>query len=90
MSRGRAAEEDAFVFAQVGENGLVGAGDSAEEGVFLWDDNSDTSAYSHWNSGEPNDGSTGEDCTAYKGDGSWNDIDCAKIGRYVCESEPLN
>ena len=41
--------------------------------------------YTNWNSGEPNDWGSGEDCTEMYTNGKWNDMACSTIRRYVCE-----
>lgn len=54
----------------------IGARDTVTEGVFLWTDGTDLSAYDSWGSGEPsNGGGSGEDWAAIRNDAgyTWND-----------------
>jgi len=87
------AAENAFVAAQVTPSAVwLGGTDAAVEGTWTWS-NGDAFGYSNWNTGEPNDAGTGEDCNAMYGPatthaGLWNDADCANAYAYVCERAP--
>ena len=61
----------------------LGLTDTAEEGVWVWEDGSPAD-YGDWWFGEPND-ADGEDCAEYRPDGFWNDNDCATRNRFICE-----
>ena len=65
----------------------IGLNDVAAEGTFVWV-SGEAVLYTNWRSGEPND-SGGEDCVAMDFDagGTWNDIDCATVGTFICETE---
>ena len=55
----------------------IGFHDTSSEGNFVWNDGTATT-YTNWRSGEPNDWSTGEDCTGVMGHRNyqWNDMPC--------------
>lgn len=87
------AEEDAWLDAEIDlrseELWWAGGTDRGDEGVWRWDDLTPWS-YSHWHSGQPNDGTTiSQDCLELNrfDDGSWNDYECDEPARFVCESE---
>jgi len=65
----------------------IGLNDRDSEGNFVWSDGS-TSAFRHWNGGEPNN-FFGEDCAVIYPNGAavgrWNDEDCGRDRRYICE-----
>ncbi len=45
--------------------------------------------YGNWNTGEPNDYGSGEDCAVYRSsDGKWNDRACRARMHFVCERSP--
>lgn len=52
----------------------LGATDRDSEGNWAWITGESFSAYSNWNSGEPNDWSSIEDYAEMKRDGTWNDV----------------
>ena len=63
----------------------IGIHDIANEGIFVYDSNSQAISYQNWNSGEPNDAG-GEDCTEINvANGKWNDSPCNKQMSFVCE-----
>jgi hypothetical protein len=83
------ADENAFVLStsQGIESGNVwlGGNDLVTEGTWMWDDGSDL-VYDNWNSGEPNDSGSNEDCMEMRsGDGLWNDAVCTRVRTFVCE-----
>lgn len=64
----------------------IGYTDTAQEGVFVWQDG-DTSTYTNWHAGEPNNAGS-EDCAevGFFGSSTWNDINCVnQSNRYVLE-----
>ncbi|MFN3196912.1 MAG: lectin-like protein [Bradymonadia bacterium] len=65
-------------------NGYLGIDDLAEEGVFVWADGTALD-YDNWGGGEPNDTNNNEDCANVRGDGRWNDINCASGQPVACE-----
>ncbi|MFN3196914.1 MAG: lectin-like protein [Bradymonadia bacterium] len=75
------AENDFLVAS--GYSGAIGLTDRTEEGVFVWADGTALD-YENWNRGEPND-LFGEDCTAIRADGTWNDYGCNSDTWLACE-----
>ena len=98
------AEENNFVSARLEGAGWMGASDVDTEGDWKWvtgpeagtsfwsgaeDGSAVGGAYENWNSGEPNDFTTGEDCGQFLAgaSGQWNDLPCTGIdlAGYVAE-----
>ena len=71
-----------------GFNGQIWIGyeDRAMEGTFEWTDGSPL-GYTNWRPNEPNDFNGNEDCTEFRRDGGWNDNNCDRPFRSVCEIE---
>ena len=68
----------------------IGAADYFTEGEFIWVDGAELgSAVSQtgglWDSTEPNDANSNEDCTQINGNGKVNDFDCTKLCFFVIE-----
>ena len=63
----------------------IGFNDITSEGTFAWEDVSPHD-YDNWNSGEPNDSGSNQDCVHLWTDGTWNDHDCStqKFNYFVC------
>lgn len=87
------AGEDAFLFQQLTQRGLgntwLGLNDHVAEGSWVWLDGQPL-LYSHWDSGEPNNGGDGgEDCGVLmtdNGRGSeWDDRECDSARPFFCE-----
>lgn len=57
-----------------------------DEGDFGWT-SGDSSGFTRWAEGEPNNGGWGgnEDCVEFRGDGSWNDQECGTARTGLCE-----
>jgi len=96
------AATNATVVTLIGQtDAFLGGTDSATEGSWIWLRNPADPItvgvnYTHWRTGEPNNGSTnpeGEDCMIIEGDqgGTWDDRPCAPppVGAgsyaYVCQ-----
>lgn len=88
------APEDAFVYGELAARGFadtwVGLNDLVTETSWVWL-NGVPVLYTHWDSGEPNDGGTsGEDCgvimTRAGRESEWDDRDCASERPFVCEA----
>jgi hypothetical protein len=95
--------ENAFVAARLTADGWFGASDSGSEGAWKWvtgPENGTTfwngasggsvvsGQYANWNSGEPNDSGSNEDCAQYySASGKWNDLPCTgtTLSGYVVE-----
>jgi hypothetical protein len=96
--------ENDFVSARLGGAGWMGASDAAQEGNWkwvtgpesgtsFWSGNGSGSTvggqYANWNSGEPNDSGSNEDCAQFLsgGSGKWNDLPCSgtTLAGYVVE-----
>jgi hypothetical protein len=62
----------------------IGLNDLADEGTFVWSDNTPLN-FMNWNGGEPNNAGE-EDCANVIpwGGGSWNDLPCDQARPYVC------
>jgi hypothetical protein len=74
---------NAFVIA--GGDWWIGLNDLANEGLFVWSD--DTAVdFTSWAGGEPNNAGD-EDCVHFPiwAGGNWNDLPCGAQGRYICE-----
>ncbi|MES2394660.1 MAG: PKD domain-containing protein [Bacteroidota bacterium] len=79
----QSATENACIISELNTNGFggtiwIGFNDEANEGSFVWYDQSPV-IYTHWNGGEPNN-SGNEDCTQIYADGYWNDLPCNSSG----------
>ena len=73
----RNADDGAFllnVITMIGSVGdvVIGYSDTAIEGSFVWQ-SGDTSTYTNWNGGEPNNAGN-EDYTVMQSSGGWNDV----------------
>jgi gliding motility-associated-like protein len=53
----------------------IGFNDEAQEGTFVWYDQSYVT-YTNWAPGEPNNNGGNEDCTQIYPNGQWNDLPC--------------
>jgi glucose/arabinose dehydrogenase len=73
-SIGSSSEQD-WIFDHVGSQApfFIGLNDVAEEGQFVWSDNTSLT-YQNWLSGQPNNGQGSEDYTQFRIDGRWNDV----------------
>ena len=66
----------------------IGIHDITNEGKFTYDSNGQTIGYKNWNWNEPNDYGSGEDCAEISGwSGTWNDMPCQSLQRFVCENK---
>lgn len=79
----QSATENACIINELNTNGFggtiwIGFNDEANEGNFVWYDQSPV-IYTHWNGGEPNN-SGNEDCTQIYPNGYWNDLPCTSSG----------
>ncbi|MCA9560290.1 MAG: hypothetical protein KC583_17195, partial [Myxococcales bacterium] len=85
--------EDSYLYASVNQRGFgdtwLGLNDRQNEGDWVWLDGTPV-AYSHWDRGEPNNGSGGEDCgllmTRDGRDTQWDDRPCGRGYSYICEA----
>ncbi|XP_004462458.1 mannose-binding protein C [Dasypus novemcinctus] len=66
------------------EDAFLGITDEENEGQFV-DLTGRRLTYQNWNTGEPNDAGSQEDCVEIQTDGKWNDISCSKSCLAVCE-----
>ncbi|MDH3486150.1 MAG: C25 family cysteine peptidase, partial [Myxococcales bacterium] len=91
--------EDAFIRGLGGGDLWIGGDDQAVDGEWRWRDGDQFwqgdengtpvgGLYNNWSGGQPNAGGD-EDCTRMKGDGTWEDRQCADTERYVCEGPPI-
>lgn len=81
-------EENDFLYDYISKSGFTeayfGYSDEVSEGVWKWS-NGEVSAYSNWNSGEPNSENSNEDYAQfYFSDGTWNDGDFDDFV-FICE-----
>ena len=71
----------------------IGLADAETENDWKWTDGSKLTGYANWMTGQPNNYSDRQDCALMlKGpfnkkhyDGEWNDLECSKAERYICE-----
>ncbi|XP_007942212.1 mannose-binding protein C [Orycteropus afer afer] len=78
------AEENTAIQKVAKEETFLGITDEATEGQFV-DLTGKRLTYVNWNSGEPNDSDSAEDCVILLKDGKWNDISCSSSFVAVCE-----
>ena len=86
------AGEDADLLQELNRRGLgntwLGLNDHLAEGQWVWLDGQPL-MYSHWDSGEPNNGGDGEDCGVLMTDegrrSEWDDRDCDSARPFLCE-----
>ena len=65
----------------------IGYNDIDSEGSFTWIDGSGEGNYTNWNTGEPNNDGSGEDCTEmYFSSLLWNDKSCDVTRNFVCNA----
>jgi hypothetical protein len=72
------------------EHFWIGLTDAQEESIWLWISNRDKlvdSGYVNWDSGEPNNLVSDENCAALKMSGFWNDYHCTNNLHYICEAD---
>ncbi|MEE9440233.1 MAG: HYR domain-containing protein [Saprospiraceae bacterium] len=62
----------------------IGLNDIAEEGTFVWS-NGETSAFTNWGSGQPNNYNNDQDCVVMNCGGGWNDEYCNVPHEYIME-----
>ncbi|XP_078615023.1 perlucin-like protein [Branchiostoma floridae x Branchiostoma japonicum] len=64
-----------------------GLTDLVQEGTFVWEDGTPLTGWSNWYSGQPDDGSSAEDCVEWRAlyGYRWNDLSCLSSLYYVCE-----
>ncbi|XP_053380179.1 macrophage mannose receptor 1-like [Mercenaria mercenaria] len=62
----------------------IGLQDIETEGTHIWISTGNSTTYTNWVSGEPNNYNN-EDCGGMRGNGKWNDIKCHVERTYVCE-----
>ncbi len=79
----QSAPENSCIISELNANGFggtiwIGFNDEANEGNFVWYDQSSV-IYTNWSGGEPNN-SGNEDCTQIYPNGSWNDLPCTSSG----------
>lgn len=88
------ATEDALIYGELAARGFadawIGLNDILTEMTWVWLDGV-PAAYTHWDDGEPNDGSSGgEDCgvimTREGRESEWDDRPCDSERPYVCET----
>lgn len=70
------------------ENAYLSMNEISTEGRFTAPHWGNTSVYSYWATGEPNNSDDGqpENCVEISPEGQWNDIPCSKQLLVICES----
>jgi hypothetical protein len=81
------AENELLLTAAAGNKVWIGGTDAASEGKWKWSSTGTPLSYTNWYSGEPNDWEGNEDCTEFYSNGKWNDGNCAKRTKFVCERQ---
>src|SRR6185436_8195549 len=76
--------ENAYLDGKLAGIGWIGFNDRTTESTFVWQ-SGQTSSYTNWNAGQPNDNNTGEDCTEIYDGGLWWDNACTVTHVYACE-----
>ncbi|XP_004680940.1 PREDICTED: mannose-binding protein C [Condylura cristata] len=77
------AENKAILKATKGDS-FLGITDERTEGTFE-DLAGNIQTYQNWNSKEPNNADSGENCVILLNNGKWNDISCSSSAYAVCE-----
>ena len=67
----------------ISDNVWIGATDSANEGTWLWTDDTEVN-YTNWADGEPNNSGNNEDCGGQYSNEEWNDAPCSYSYPFVC------
>ncbi|XP_062610971.1 hepatic lectin-like, partial [Saccostrea cucullata] len=81
------AEQNLIQNKASGNKWWMGGTDEESEGTFIWVHSNTTLNYTHWDTGEPNNGGTGENCVELLPEGVWNDNNCDSSHYYVCEKK---
>ena len=87
-------EENSFIKSQYLSGKVdywIGLSDSVEEGVWNWVDGTNSTGYTNWGNGQPND-SNGQDCAGIRMgtysntnyDAQWHDNSCLKTKGFIC------
>ncbi|KAI8490945.1 hypothetical protein Bbelb_313640 [Branchiostoma belcheri] len=66
----------------------IGLTDTESEGQWVFEDGQTlaSTGFANWNTGEPNNANTGEDCVEVYGPTHlWNDAPCSVTRRYICQ-----
>lgn len=78
------AEENNYLASQLANQcALIGYTDASSEGHFVWA-NGETSTYTNWATGQPNNDNGNQDCTVLCSSG-WNDSHCEIAYEYIME-----
>ncbi len=84
--------ENSYIYSMCGSYDCwIGYNDLASEGSFVWLHGDST--YTNYDSGEPNNAYSREDCVQMRGSqisSTWNDNYCSDEQRFVCEADPYN
>jgi hypothetical protein len=89
MTTVSSAAENTFIRSNANSAGfagslLIGINDVATEGSFVWA-SGETSSYTNWNGGEPNNSGGNEDYAVILNTGLWNDVSSGSAANYVME-----
>lgn len=85
-----AAENSWVINFSIAGRPWLGYNDIITEGNFVW--SYDTSSYTNWYPGEPNNTMNAEDCVELYGNeynATWNDIICSSGRETICEKAPI-
>ena len=66
----------------------IGLSDVVTEGIYVWNSTGNTTTYTNWGSGQPNNTNGSEHCTLanMSEDGQWHDVTCTFSGSdSMCE-----
>ncbi|XP_078572199.1 uncharacterized protein LOC144859420 [Branchiostoma floridae x Branchiostoma japonicum] len=82
---------DNFLVSEIRQRGSadtwMGMSDQVQEGLWVWEDGSFLTGWTNWSTGQPDDGSSTEECAHwYPGyNFKWNDDQCYHTKYFICE-----
>ena len=83
------AENDFLKSMANGNRCWIGYNDIQTEGTFVWADSSESSSFTNWFWGEPNN-MQNQDCGVLYSSGNWDDDYCTNLYTFLCESSKVS